>query len=88
MPEIVVSTTPVNVASALGLDAHGFWLGKAQNTDASETVYRAASPTQPDPTTTTGFRHQPGEFWSMRVYGETPVWIWTARDQAIVVLEP
>lgn len=88
MPEIVVTTDPVNVANALGLDAYGLWVGECQNTDASETVYRAASATKPDPAATAGFRHRPGEFWSMTVYGEAPVWLWTVRDQAIVVLEP
>ena len=86
--EILVTSTPVSVAAALGLSGSGVvFLGRAQNIDPEQTVYRLRSAAAPDPATVHAFRHPPGDLWSVTVYDVPATWLWTAEGEAVVVLE-
>lgn len=90
MASIRVTTTPTNVATALGLTpASGSvaWFGQCQNRSRTRTVYRLRSATQPVPATAIGFGHNAGAIWPMTVHADEPTWLWTAEGAAHVVLE-
>ena len=89
MPTITVTTDPVSVADALGVPPAPnsiSWLGRAQNVDPTETVFRIRAATKPSPSPN-AFRHPPGDEWVMTVYGDLPTWIWVSDGEAVVVLE-
>lgn len=87
--QIQVTPDPVSVATALGLTGAGLaWPMTGQNIDPRDTVFRIRSATKPVPADVRGFRHGPGEFWTMHVHADEPTWLWTrAGDDAIVVAE-
>ena len=93
MPTITVTTAPQSVADLLSLDdttprRSEIWVGRAQNIDGQETVFRLRSVMLPAPSDA-AFRHPAGDRWHMAVYSSDlgRTWLWTDRDEAVVVVE-
>ena len=87
MLEIEVTTTPVNLAVALNLDAFGLQLWRVQNRGPS-TIYRTESATQPDTAAVRGWRHSAGSSFDLTLRGEdNPTWVWTSSNGATLVFD-
>ena len=93
--EVQVTTTPLDLGDALGLDAtdpNSFlailkvsaW--RVQNRGAA-TVYRTAAATAPDPAAVRGFRHGTGSVLKIRIFTEVPTWLWTGAGSATLIFE-
>ena len=91
--QISVGPQPVDLADALGIGAFGLWIAstscEAQNRGPA-TIYRAVSPTVPDLSAVSGWRHPSGDVWTMtmRTAGVGGAqWVWTVGGSATLILE-
>ena len=84
MASITVTTDPANAVT--GIAATTYWVARFQNIDPTETVYRLASATKPDPVTP-AFHHPPGDRWTMHINPDDPAWLWVAQGEAVVMVE-
>ena len=93
MPETPVTTTPADLGTALGatLGARGFLTVSVQNAGPAA-VYRTRSADAPVLGTVRGWRHAPGDKFSLILVGDADgaagLWVWTATGTATLVIEP